>query len=192
MTTKVVTTNLENDEGRAATMNEQASTEQSSGKATRVQRVLAAVFLVLGIGLCTVAITAEFIGLDLTPGFGAVQMLQFLLGISCLTLAGFLFLYTLRGPNAPRSLQADIGLRLSATGLVFMYVAGFADLIGIGTHVDPQFARPFAGPLQLGGILLGIVSVVAGMLLYHTSRGGGTPRSSMEFLVNGNGDGAKG
>jgi hypothetical protein len=57
-------------------------------------------------------------------------------------------------------------------------------LIGIGTHVQPRFERPFVGSLQLGGLLLGILSILAGMRLYHTSRG--TRRaSSMEFLVNG-------
>jgi hypothetical protein len=137
--------------------------------------------------LCTIAVTVEYIGLDITPGFGAVQMFQFLLGISCLTLAGFLYLYTLRQPDAPKSLQADIGMRLAATGLVFMYVAGFADLIGIGTHVHPTFSRPFAGPLQLIGLFIGTVSIIAGMLLYHTSRKVRGKRSSMEFLVGVNG-----
>ncbi|MBK6325419.1 MAG: hypothetical protein IPF56_05670 [Chloroflexi bacterium] len=131
-------------------------TEQGSngnGKAVRLQRRSALAFAVLGILLCTISLGAELLGLEFTPGFGAVQMMQLLFGITCLTVAGFLYLRTLHAANAPRSLQADIGVRLAATGLVFIYVAGFADLIGIGTHVDPKFARPFVGPLQLGGFL---------------------------------------
>lgn len=170
-------------------MDEQETTAQNNENridgVIKLQRLLALIFFVLGVGLVFLALAAEYVGLDITPGFGAVQMLQFLLGISCLTLAGFLYLHTLRQPDAPKSLQADIGIRLGATGLVFMYVAGFADLIGIGTHVDPSFARPFSGPLQLGGLFLGAVSIITGMLLYHSSRRISGGRSSMEFLVNG-------
>ena len=98
-------------------------TETKTEQAKRLQRILSLVFFILGLILCIVAIAVDFIGLDSTPGFGAVQMLQLLLGVSCLTLAGFLYLYTVRQPDAPKSLQADIGIRLGATGLVF-YVCG--------------------------------------------------------------------
>jgi hypothetical protein len=67
--------------------------------------------------------------------------------------------------------------------LVFAYVSGLSDLIGIGTHLQPNFERPFVGPLQLGGIGLGVLSIIAGLLLYYTSRGS-RDSSSMEFLVN--------
>lgn len=154
----------------------------------RLQQTLALIFFIVGVTLCLISVSIDYLGLDLTPGFGAIQMLQFLLGASCLTLAGFLYLHTVRQPDAPQSLQADIGIRLGATGLVFMYVAGFADLVGIGTHVDPAFARPFVGPLQLVGLFLGTISIIVGMLLYHSSRRISGGRSSMEFLVNGNGN----
>ncbi len=166
------------------------NTEKASSANDRVahlQRRIALIFAILGILLCTISLGAELLGLEFTPGFGAVQMLQLLLGITCLTVAGFLYLRTLHSADAPRSLQADIGVRLAATGLVFIYVTGFADLIGIGTHVHPNFARPFVGPLQLGGIFLGTLSIAVGLYLYHTSRRlRGT--SSMEFLMNGKAD----
>lgn len=136
----------------------------------------------LGLLFSALALLAELLGLDFTPGFGVVQMAQLLLGITCLTLAGFIHIYNLRQPQAPRSLQADIGIRLAATGLVFAYVVGLADLLGIGTHVEPEFVRPYIGPLQLGGIVLGIISIVAGMLLYYTSRGT-RPSSLLRFLI---------
>lgn len=142
------------------------------------------ILFLIGNVLTVVSLAAEILGLDLTPGFGVVQMLQLLVGLTLLTLAGFIHIYTLRGPNTPRSLQADIGIRLAATGLVFAYIAGLADLLGIGTHVDPEFARPYVGPLQLGGLVLGIISITAGMILYHTSRGS-REHSSLEFLLNG-------
>ncbi len=136
--------------------------------------------------LTIVSLSAEILGLDLTPGFGMVQMAQLLLGISMLTLAGFLHLYRLRTPGTPRSLQADIGIRLSATGLVFAWVAGLSDLLAIGTHVEPAFERPYVGPLQLGGLALGVFSIVAGMMLFHTSRGM-REASALKFLIDESG-----
>jgi hypothetical protein len=155
----------------------------SKEQTARIRNMSLLVLLFLGIILCTISLGAELIGIDLTPGFGMVQMFQLLLGITFLTIAAFIYLKYLRPDGVPRSLQADIGVRLAATGLVFAYVTGLSDLIGIGTHVEPAFERPFVGPLQLGGLALGVLSIIAGALLYYTSRG---PRnnSSMEFLVN--------
>lgn len=141
----------------------------------------------IGNVLTIVSLAAEILGLDLTPGFGMVQMFQLLLGITFLTLAGFLHIYRLRDPDTPRSLQADIGVRLAATGLVFAYVSGLSDLLGIGTHVNPRFERPYVGPLQLGGLVVGIMSITIGMLLYHTSRGS-RETSALEFLLASEGD----
>jgi hypothetical protein len=149
--------------------------------------IMVLLLFLIGNVLTIVSLAAEILGLDLTPGFGMIQMFQLLLGITFLTFAGFLHIYRLRDPDTPRSLQADIGIRLAATGLVFAYVAGLSDLLGIGTHVNPRFERPFVGPLQLGGLVLGIVSITAGMLLYHTSRGS-RESSALGFLLNERGD----
>lgn len=154
----------------------------SKERATRVRNTVTWLLYILGGLLCFLALGAELIGLDFTPGFGIVQIVQLLVGITALTLAVYITLRSLRGPDAPRSLQADIGIRLAATGLVFMYVSGLSDLIQIGTHVMPNFERPYIGPLQLGGLILGLVTIVAGLLLYHTSRGS-RDHSSMEFLL---------
>ena len=105
-----------------------------------------------------------------------------LLGLTLLTIAGYLRIHSLRPPDAPRSLQADIGIRLGATGLVLAYVCGLADLIGIGTHVEPAFGRPHVGPLQMGGLIVGTLMIVAGLLLYYTSRGS-RESSSLESLL---------
>ena len=155
----------------------------SKEQTRRIRNVTMLVLFLLGIILSVISLGAELLGLDLTPGFGIVQMFQLLLGVTALTIATFMYLRQLRPVDAPRSLQADIGVRLAATGLIFMYVAGLSDVIGIGTHVEPAFERPFVGPLQLGGLALGILSIIAGLLLYHTSRGA-RDSSSLEFLIN--------
>jgi len=136
----------------------------------------------------SLAVLADTLGLDLTPGFGMIQMVVFLVGLTMITIAAYLFVNGKRPEGAPRSLQADIGARLVATGLVFAYVTGLSDVIGIGTHVEPSFARPFVGPLQLGGMAIGLITIVIGLALQFTSRGH-RESSSLEFLVskkNGN------
>jgi hypothetical protein len=153
-----------------------------------LERIISTILLVLGLVSCLLALGAEVLGLDLTPGFGMVQMLQLLVGLTCLTVAAFLRIHSKRAIGAPRSLQADIGVRLGATGLVFAYTLGWADLIGIGTHVGPEFERPFVGPLQLGGLILGIVMISAGLILYYTSRGMRHSSALESLLPNGNRD----
>ena len=155
-----------------------------NNKPVRVRRAVIAVLSVLGLLLTIGAVATELFGLDLTPGFGVLQTLAFLMGLTALTIAAYLFMAAGRPPDAPRSLQADIGVRLSLTGLVFCYVTGFADLIRIGTHVQPEFERPFIGPLQLGGFVVGLLILLAGVVLYYTSRGK-RQSSSMEFILNG-------
>ena len=155
-----------------------------NNKPVRVRRAVIAVLSVLGLLLTIGAVATELLGLDLTPGFGVLQTLAFLMGLTALTIAVYLFMAAGRPPDAPRSLQADIGVRLSLTGLVFCYVTGFADLIRIGTHVQPEFERPFIGPLQLGGFVVGLLILLAGIVLYYTSRGK-RQSSSMEFILNG-------
>ena len=123
----------------------------------------------------TLAMAADYIGLDLTPGFGLIQMVALLMGLTLITIAIYMHLIERRSKDAPKSLQADIGIRLSATGLVLTYVVGLSDTIGIGTHVNPNFGRPFVGPLQIGGLILGILMVILGIILYYTSRGSAKP-----------------
>ncbi len=154
-------------------------------KTSQIRKIVIIVLALLGIVFIVLSIIADAIRLDSTPDFGVVQMVAFLAGLTFLTLAAYLFVYSLRPKGTPRSLQADIGVRLGLTGLVFVYITGFSDLLGIGTHVDPSFDRPFVGPLQLGGLLLGTLVIIAGLLLFFTSRGTTRETSSMEFLVNG-------
>lgn len=166
-------------------MNNNDTTQETTARSRRITMI---VLVLAGLLFGVLALTADFLGLDTTPGFGVAQMLLLLLSITCLTTAVYIYVYERRGSNAPRSLQADIGIRLGATGLVLIYVAGFSDLIGIGTHVQPNFERPFVGPLQLGGMALGVLSISVGLYLYYTSRGE-RRASSLEFILNDeNGD----
>lgn len=153
-------------------------------KASKLRRTVTAILLVVGLLLTIGTLTIDRFGVGRTPQFGVLQMLGLLLGITALTAAAYLAMGRARQRGELRSLQADIGFRLSATGLVLTYVAGYADLIGIGTHIGPEFSRPFVGPLQSAGMVLGIVLIISGIVLFYTSRGS-RPSSSLEFLLNG-------
>ncbi len=156
-----------------------------NGRAEKIRKIVTIGLLLLGTILVAMSLAAEFLGVDITPGFGIVQIFQLLLGITCLTLGIFVAISKKRR-SAPKSLQAEIGARLAATGLVFAYITGLSDLFSIGTHVQPRFERPFVGPLQLGGIVLSVLVVIAGILLYYTSRGSDDrDKSSMDFMIDG-------
>jgi len=149
---------------------------------TRVERILSLVLFLVGLALIFISLAADYLGLDLTPGFGMVQMFQLLVGLTLLITSLYMRIHISRFRKSPRSLQADIGIRLGASGLVFTYVSGLADLVGIGTHVEPSFDRPYVGPIQIGGLLLGILIIIAGLILYKTSRGT-RETSSLESLL---------
>ncbi|MFT5196140.1 MAG: hypothetical protein ACI9EW_001249 [Cellvibrionaceae bacterium] len=140
--------------------------------ADRIRNIFMLTTGILGIFFAGAPLTAGLFGLDITPGFGMIQMIQFLVGVSLLTLSGFIYINHLR-EDEPRSLQADIGVRLGATGLIFAFVSGLSDLVGIGTHTAPAFARPFVGPFQLAGLGVSVGLIIVGMILFHTSKGNG-------------------
>lgn len=145
-------------------------------------RVANWILFISGLLLVFISVGADTLRLDLNPGFGLLQMFLLTTGISALTLAGFLAIWRRRPSRAASSLQANIGVRIGLTGLVFVYVAGFADLARVGTHVQPRFVRPYTGPLQTTGLILGLLTIVAGLMLYHTSRGV-RQTSSLDFLI---------
>lgn len=136
------------------------------------QRVSLVILFILGFVFVAVSLLARPFGLDVTDGYGIIQLTGLLIGITILTLATWLYLRGERPESAPNSLQADIGVRLAGTGLIFTYVAGYADLLRIGTHDESiGFDQPFVGPLQLVGLVVGIIIISAGLFMYRTSRG---------------------
>jgi hypothetical protein len=120
----------------------------------------------LGLLAVGLALGADVLGIDITPGFGLVQIISLLAGITSLTVAAYLFLNRRRIRGSEIPLPADIGIRLSMSGLLACYVSGLADMVGVGTHRGAEFQRPFLGPLQLIGLLIGLLFVTLGLLLF--------------------------
>jgi hypothetical protein len=73
--------------------------------------------------------------------------------------------------NGNRTIPADIGSRLVATGYVVAVFSGMADVFGFGTQLRPRV--PFFGPWQAAGVQIGELLIAIGFLLlipYHVRK----------------------
>lgn len=121
----------------------------------------------LGLLIFTIGAKPNWFGWDRVPVVGFVQIIVFLVGLALICLGGFVGLSALWG-REQRSILADIGLRLVATGYVISVFAGLADVFGMGTQAVPKV--PYFGPWQAGGVLIGQFVIAVGFLMvvpYH-------------------------
>ena len=101
-------------------------------------------------------------GLDRSPVVGIVQISIFTVGLGIICLGGYIGL-TGYWKNGNRTIAADIGSRLVATGYVIAVFAAMADVFGMGTQVYPKI--PFFGPWQVIGVQMGQVLIAIGFVL---------------------------
>jgi hypothetical protein len=118
----------------------------------------------LGFVIFLLGIFPEYFSLDLTRGFGLLQITTFLSGLSLMTTGAYTYMYATRHRAMPRRLREDIGIRLMLTGIVIAWATGLADVVGIGTHFGQQ--RPFFGPVQAWGVSVGVMLIIIGIGLY--------------------------
>ncbi len=116
----------------------------------------------LGFFVFIVGAKPAWLGWDRSPVVGFVQIAVFLVGLAIICLGGYIGLLALWG-NAPRSIAADIGMRLVSTGYVICVFAGMADVFGMGSHPLP--AVPYFGPVQASGVAIGEIVIAVGFLL---------------------------
>jgi hypothetical protein len=100
--------------------------------------------------------------LDRSPVIGFVQIAVFLVGLAIICIGGYLSLAAL-WMGEPKSILADIGLRLVSTGYVVAVFAGMADVFGFGSQPLPQV--PYFGPWQARGVELGEAIIALGFLM---------------------------
>lgn len=113
-------------------------------------------FLILLTGL-----RPDLFGLDRGRYIGFVQIIVILLGIGLMTLSatGVLIAFWNGGP---KSLRADFGTRIIATGYVICAFTALADAFGFGTNPLPYV---LLGTLQSRGVMIGILVICVGLLL---------------------------
>lgn len=103
----------------------------------------------------------DLFGLDRSPVIGFVQIAVFLIGLAIICLGGFVCLNALWNSH-PKTILADIGLRLVLTGFVIAVISGMADIFGFGTQLSPEI--PYYGPWQSMGVLFGEIVIVVGFI----------------------------
>ena len=127
---------------------------------TRIRIGLITTFI--GLFVFTVGAKPGWFGWDRSPVVGFVQIAVFLVGLAIICLGGYISLLAL-WKGAPRTIAADIGLRLISTGYVISVFAGMADVFGMGSQPPPQV--PYFGPWQATGVLIGQIVIALGFLL---------------------------
>jgi hypothetical protein len=126
-------------------------------------RVRTGLFITL-IGLLTFLIGARpaLFGLDRSPVVGFVQISVFLIGLAIICIGGYIGLMSF-WRNGARTIAAEIGSRLVATGYVVAVFSGMADVFGFGTRPPP--AVPVFGPWQATGVQIGECLIAIGFLM---------------------------
>jgi hypothetical protein len=127
----------------------------------------------IGLLVFVMGVAPDLMGMDRSRVIGFIQMGVWLTGLGLVLLGAFLAVRVVRN-GRPMSLRAEIGTRLIATGFVISATSTLADFLSIGSHRLPWV---YFGPLQLGGLVAGVVISLIGVVLYwpRTPRPGSEP-----------------
>jgi hypothetical protein len=141
--------------------NEPASTNVDDPLTPRIY--FSVVMTFLGLLIFVIGAKPDWFGWDRSAVVGFVQIAVFLAGLAIICLGGYIGLLTLWW-GYERTIVADIGSRLVATGYVIAVFAGLADIFGMGSQSFPQV--PYFGPWQSSGVLIGQGIIALGFLLF--------------------------
>lgn len=137
--------------------------EKTSQKNTLGRRLLLRLsVVVLGLIIFVLGVNPAFFGMDRSPVVGFVQIAVFLVGLAVICLGGF-FTLTALWAGQEKSIAADIGYRLVATGYVIAAASGMADVFGFGSQPFPS--TPYFGQWQALGVIAGELFIIFGFLL---------------------------
>lgn len=136
---------------------------QKTGKGTngKFRIRLGMTLMLVGLVIFLIGAAPDLFGLDRSPVIGFVQIAVFLIGLAIICLGGYVCLNALWNKH-PRTILADIGLRLVSTGFVIAVISGMADVFGFGTQLSPEI--PFYGPWQSMGVLVGEIIIMVGFI----------------------------
>ena len=137
---------------------------RKSNQAMRIR--LGLVVLLVGFLIYTLGVKPTSYGMDRSPVMGFVQLAVLLIGLALICISGYVTLGALWN-GRQKTILADIGIRLAATGYVIAFFSGLADIMGLGSHPFPNI--PSFGHVQVIGILVGEAIIVLGLILFIPS-----------------------
>lgn len=127
---------------------------------------LGLILLILGMVVFASGADPAIFGLDRSSVTGFIQITVFLIGLALICIGGYIALNTLWN-GEQKSILADIGIRIVATGYVIAVSSALADIFGLGSHPFPNI--PSFGGVQILGVVLGQVSIILGFILFSPS-----------------------
>ena len=151
------------------------TTPRKSNQTFRIR--LGLIVLILGYFVFLLGMSPAIFGVDRSTVFGFVQISVFLVGLTMICIGGYAILNALWN-GRQKSIIADIGIRLVATGFVISVTSGLADIFGLGSHPFPNI--PSFGGIQITGVLLGEATILLGFILFIPD-----PRKSKETVQSG-------
>jgi hypothetical protein len=104
----------------------------------------------------------DMFGLNRSPVLGFVQVSVVEVGLAIICVGGYISLIAL-WKDQPRSIAAEIGQRMVATGYLVAVFSGMADIFGLGSHFLPGV--PFFGIWQQTGVMFGQFVIAVGFLM---------------------------
>jgi hypothetical protein len=134
----------------------------SIGIPSRLRTRTGLMLTLLGLFVFLVGARPSLFGLDRSPVVGFVQISIFLVGLAIICVGGYICLVAF-WQNGYRTIAADIGSRLVATGYVIVVFAGMADVFGMGSQIWP--VPPLFGQWQAVGVQIGEAVIALGFLL---------------------------
>lgn len=132
------------------------------GRLPRLRTRVGLVVLLIGLVIFLAGVRPGIFGVHRDPNVGFLQISTFLFGMALICLGGYTVLSGLWF-GLERSIAADIGLRLVATGYVISFASGMADMLGFGNHLPPIL--PYFGFWQALGVIVGEVMIIIGFIL---------------------------
>jgi len=135
----------------------------------RFQARMAQVWMTIvfvGLFLFVIGLDPDIIGMDRSPVVGFIQVGVWLTGLAMILLGAYAAIRIIRN-GMLLTLRSEIGERLIASGYVVAAAASLADFIGIGSHRIPEL---IFGPLQVLGLIVGLVTCLIGVVLYWPNR----------------------
>ena len=139
-----------------------ASNGNNPQSSRTLRKRLGILITLTGLLIFMVGTTPASFGLDRSPVVGFVQIAVFILGLGLLSLGGYFTLDAL-WRERQKTITAELGARLIATGYVIALASGLADVFGLGTRPLPSV--PFFGYWQARGVLIGQVVIFIGLAM---------------------------